>query len=176
MRLPKAGADWLARIGSARSAETKVREWNFGNGAVRSMPATASINGRVTELLRLDAQLMSGDAKCASLPLRSISASCCWVKFVLPCFASTARATAFFDFGDVAFRGNTQFLDKGGFPVNYAFSPRNFVTSVGLGVQWLAPLGLFKFSYAIPLKYHHDSELNYGDDVEHFQFSIGQAF
>jgi outer membrane protein insertion porin family len=91
-------------------------------------------------------------------------------------FSSTARATAFFDFGDVAFKGNTQFTDKGGFPANYAFSPRNFVTSVGLGVQWLAPLGLFKFSYAIPLKYHHDSELNYGDDIEHFQFSIGQAF
>ena len=91
-------------------------------------------------------------------------------------FASTARATAFFDFGDVASLGHTQFTDKGGFPVNYAFSPTNFVTSVGLGVQWLAPLGLFKFSYAIPLKYHHDSELNYGDDIEHFQFSIGQAF
>lgn len=91
-------------------------------------------------------------------------------------FSSTARATAFFDFGDVAFKGKTQFTDKGGFPANYAFSPVNFVTSVGLGVQWLAPLGLFKFSYAIPLKYHHDSELNYGDDIEHFQFSIGQAF
>lgn len=91
-------------------------------------------------------------------------------------FSSTARATAFFDFGDVASRGGVPFTDRGGFPVNYALSPSNFVTSVGLGVQWLAPLGLFKFSYAIPLKYHHASELNYGDDIEHFQFSIGQAF
>jgi outer membrane protein insertion porin family len=91
-------------------------------------------------------------------------------------FSSTARATAFFDFGDVASRGGVKFTDRGGFPVNYAFGLNNFVTSVGLGVQWLAPLGLFKFSYAIPLKYHHASELNYGDDIEHFQFSIGQAF
>ena len=91
-------------------------------------------------------------------------------------FSSTARATAFFDFGDVAFKGGTRFTDKGGFPVNYALSPAHFVTSVGVGVQWLAPLGLFKFSYAIPLKYNHASELNYGDDIEHFQFSIGQAF
>jgi outer membrane protein insertion porin family len=91
-------------------------------------------------------------------------------------FSSTARATAFFDFGDVASKGNILYTDKGGFPVDYAFSPKNFVTSTGLAVQWLAPLGLFKFSYAIPLKYHHDSELNYGDDIEHFQFSIGQAF
>ena len=29
---------------------------------------------------------------------------------------------------------------------------------------------------SVPLKYHHDTLLNYGDDIEHFQFSIGQAF
>ena len=91
-------------------------------------------------------------------------------------FSSTARASAFFDFGDVASKGNIQYIDRGGFPVDYAFTPKNFVTSTGIAVQWLAPLGLFKFSYAIPLKYHHDSELAYGDIVEHFQFSIGQAF
>ncbi len=101
------------------------------------------------------------------------------VEAILPIpekFSSTARATAFFDFGDVASRGSIQFVDKGGFPVNYGLNASNFVTSTGIAVQWLAPLGLFKFSYAIPLKYHHDTELNYGDDIEHFQFSIGQAF
>jgi outer membrane protein insertion porin family len=101
------------------------------------------------------------------------------VEAILPVpekFSSTARATLFYDFGQVASKGNVLFTDKGGFPVDYAFTPKNFVTSTGVAVQWLAPLGLFKFSYAIPLKYHHDSELNYGDDIEHFQFSIGQAF
>jgi outer membrane protein insertion porin family len=92
-------------------------------------------------------------------------------------FASTARATMFYDFGQVASKGSGVLLtDKGGFPLDYAFGPKNFVTSAGFAIQWLAPLGLFKFSYAIPLKYHHDSLLNYGDDIEHFQFSIGQAF
>jgi len=92
-------------------------------------------------------------------------------------FASTARATMFYDFGQVASKGGGVLLtDKGGFPLDYAFGPKNFVTSAGFAIQWLAPLGLFKFSYAIPLKYHHDSLLNYGDDIEHFQFSIGQAF
>ncbi len=101
------------------------------------------------------------------------------VEAILPMpekFASTARATLFYDFGQVAYDGKTAFTDKGGFPVDYAFTPKNFVTSAGVAVQWLAPLGLFKFSYAIPLKYHHDTELNYGDIIEHFQFSIGQAF
>jgi len=101
------------------------------------------------------------------------------VEAILPIpekFASTARATLFYDFGQVSYKGNTLFTDKGDFPVDYPFTPKNFVTSTGLAVQWLAPLGLFKFSYAIPLKYHHDTELDYGDIIEHFQFSIGQAF
>jgi outer membrane protein insertion porin family len=45
-----------------------------------------------------------------------------------------------------------------------------------VGVEWLAPLGLFRFSYAIPLRYRRGTELNYGDDVEGFQFSMGNAF
>jgi len=101
------------------------------------------------------------------------------VEAILPVpekFSSTARATLFYDFGQVAYKGNVVFTDKGDYPVDYAFTPKNFVTSTGLAVQWLAPLGLFKFSYAIPLKYHRDTLLNYGDDIEHFQFSIGQAF
>ena len=101
------------------------------------------------------------------------------VEAILPVpekFSSTARATLFYDFGQVAYKGNVLFTDKGDYPVDYAFTPKNFVTSTGFAVQWLAPLGLFKFSYAIPLKYHHDTLLNYGDDIEHFQFSIGQAF
>jgi outer membrane protein insertion porin family len=101
------------------------------------------------------------------------------VEAILPVpekFSSTARATLFYDFGQVAYKGNVLFTDKGDYPVDYAFTPKNFVTSTGFAVQWLAPLGLFKFSYAIPLKYHHDTLLNYGDDIEHFQFSVGQAF
>ena len=49
-------------------------------------------------------------------------------------------------------------------------------SSVGVSVQWLAPLGLFRFSYGVPLKYRRSTELDYGDELEQFQFSIGQAF
>ena len=43
-------------------------------------------------------------------------------------------------------------------------------------MQWLAPLGVFRFSYAIPLNKKGPTELSYGDETEGFQFSIGQAF
>jgi outer membrane protein insertion porin family len=49
-------------------------------------------------------------------------------------------------------------------------------------VQWLAPLGVFRFSYALPLndekamRDEFGNKINYGDETEGFQFSIGQAF
>jgi outer membrane protein insertion porin family len=91
-------------------------------------------------------------------------------------FRNSARLTLFYDFGQVAYLGDTQFTDKGGFPVEYDFDWKHFRTSVGVGVEWLAPLGLFRFSYAVPLTYRRGTELNYGDERKGFQFSIGNAF
>ncbi len=52
----------------------------------------------------------------------------------------------------------------------------NNCTSVGVGVQWLAPMGLFRFSYAYPLNNYAGNDRFFGDEIERFQFSIGQAF
>jgi outer membrane protein insertion porin family len=91
-------------------------------------------------------------------------------------FASSARLSLFYDFGQLAYLGDTQFTDRGGFAAEYPFDVDLFRTSVGVAVQWLAPLGLFRFSYAHPLRRRENSELNHGDEIERFQFSIGQAF
>jgi outer membrane protein insertion porin family len=91
-------------------------------------------------------------------------------------FTESARATVFFDFGESFYLGDTKFTDKAGFPVTYKPSLDALRTSVGIGVQWLAPLGLFRFSFAIPLHYQEDTWRRYGDDIERFQFSIGNAF
>ena len=42
--------------------------------------------------------------------------------------------------------------------------------SVGLAAEWLSPMGVFRFSYGIPLNDESD------DQVEEFQFSVGSAF
>jgi outer membrane protein insertion porin family len=101
------------------------------------------------------------------------------VEAILPMpekFRNSARVTLFYDFGQVAYLGDTKFTDKGGFPIEYDFDWNHFRTSAGIGVEWLAPLGLFRFSYAVPLSYRRSTELNYGDELEGFQFSIGNAF
>ena len=43
-------------------------------------------------------------------------------------------------------------------------------------MQWLAPLGLFRFSYAVPLNAYKGDSVLYPDEKEGFQFSVGQAF
>jgi len=91
-------------------------------------------------------------------------------------FASQARASIFYDVGNVFNTGEVQFTDKLGSPTLYKPDVDELRTSVGIGVQWLAPLGLFRFSYAYPLNEYKGNDRYYGDELERFQFSIGQAF
>ncbi len=100
------------------------------------------------------------------------------VLFPLPQkWQSSARVGFFYDIGNIFFQGDkVKFTDKAGFPIDYSFDISKLRSSVGIGVQWLAPLGLFQFSYGVPLRYRKGTELTYGDRLEGFQFSIGQAF
>ena len=91
-------------------------------------------------------------------------------------FASQARASIFYDVGNVFNTGEVAFTDKLGSPIEYKPDLDELRTSVGIGVQWLAPLGLFRFSYALPLNEYAGNVRYYGDEIERFQFSIGQAF
>jgi outer membrane protein insertion porin family len=92
---------------------------------------------------------------------------------------STARVSLFYDMGnvfstskDLKFYGpDTATVD------NYNFAFKDLKRSTGISVQWLAPLGLFRFSLGLPLNAKHsDGATTWGDETEVFQFSIGQAF
>ena len=91
-------------------------------------------------------------------------------------FTRQARASIFYDVGNVFNTGEVIFFDKLGSPMEYKPDFNELRTSVGIGVQWLAPLGLFRFSYAYPLNEYKGNDRYYGDELERFQFSIGQAF
>ncbi len=61
--------------------------------------------------------------------------------------------------------------------INYGFAFSRLRESVGISVQWLAPLGLFRFSLAVPLNAQRELDgVTWGDQTERFQFSVGQAF
>ena len=90
---------------------------------------------------------------------------------------NSARLSAFFDIGNVFSTGHVQFFGKDGkTPVDYDFEYDNLKQSTGIAVQWLAPLGLFRFSYAFPLNADKGDAIRFEDEEERFQFSIGQAF
>jgi outer membrane protein insertion porin family len=116
-----------------------------------------------------------------------------------PKIASSARLSLFVDVGNVFSTGKTPafYAPPPGYstgyglteadisdpavlaehPENYAFSFSGLRESVGVAVQWLAPLGLFRFSLAIPINAQREVDgVTWGDQTERFQFSVGQAF
>jgi outer membrane protein insertion porin family len=91
---------------------------------------------------------------------------------------SSARLSFFYDIGNVFQTGSkVKFLGVDDItPVDYHFNYANLKRSTGVAVQWLAPLGLFRFSYGIPLNAFQGNTVRFNDETERFQFSIGQAF
>ncbi len=92
-------------------------------------------------------------------------------------FETSARLSWFYDIGNIFSTGNRyDFRGRMGQPVEYDFEYDKLKHSTGVAVQWLAPLGVFRFSYAIPLNAYKGDQNTYPDEVERFQFSVGQAF
>jgi outer membrane protein insertion porin family len=91
---------------------------------------------------------------------------------------ASTRISAFFDIGNVFSQGaGVEFVGLDGVtPVDYEFDYNELKQSVGLSVQWLAPMGIFRFSYGIPLNEFKGDGVRYADEVERFQFTIGSAF
>jgi len=93
-------------------------------------------------------------------------------------FQTSARLSVFYDIGNIFSTGNRYaFYGRDGrTPVEYDFEYDKLKQSTGVAVQWLAPLGVFRFSYAYPLNPDKGDAVNYPDEIEKFQFSVGQAF
>jgi outer membrane protein insertion porin family len=90
---------------------------------------------------------------------------------------TSARVSLFYDVGNVfSTRGVDFFGDDGITPLTYKFKLKNLRRSAGVSVEWLAPLGLFRFSYGIPLNASDGPGPLWEDETERFQFSVGQAF
>jgi len=98
-----------------------------------------------------------------------------------------SRFSLFFDIGNVFSNEDVVWYDALGttsaMPLPddyYEFDLDNLRQSVGLAAEWLSPMGLFKFSYGIPLNEFKGGEFGpytlLPDDTENFQFTIGGAF
>jgi outer membrane protein insertion porin family len=91
-------------------------------------------------------------------------------------FATSARVSLFVDAGQAYYLGDTPFRNRRGDRTDYRFDLGETRVSAGIALQWLSPMGLFRFSWAKPLRYQGETRRLFGDELEPFQFSIGQAF
>jgi outer membrane protein insertion porin family len=91
-------------------------------------------------------------------------------------FQSSARVSLFYDIGQSYYLGDTEFRNKRGDRTDYRFDLGELRSSAGIAIQWLSPMGLFRFSWAAPLRYQDETRREFGDELEPFQFSIGTAF
>ena len=91
-------------------------------------------------------------------------------------FQSSARVSLFYDIGQSFYLGDTEFRNKRGDRTEYPFDLGELRSSAGVAVQWLSPMGLFRFSWAQPLRYQGETRRDFGDEIEQFQFSVGTAF
>ncbi len=91
---------------------------------------------------------------------------------------ASARISAFFDIGNVfSTNDKVQFTGRDGTtPVDYKFSFSELRQSAGVAVQWLAPLGIFRFSFGFPLNKFRGDNVRFADETESFQFTVGSAF
>ncbi|MFK8016876.1 MAG: outer membrane protein assembly factor BamA [Gammaproteobacteria bacterium] len=109
--------------------------------------------------------------------------------------AASTRLSLFWDVGNVFSTNSTVFRSQDGFLqslglenfnqreiLDYDFDVDSLRHSVGVAVEWLAPLGTFRFSYALPfnpgddIRTPDDRLFIRGDELERFQFSIGRSF
>jgi outer membrane protein insertion porin family len=85
-----------------------------------------------------------------------------------------ARFSLFYDIGNVFSTDSTRYPiinDQGEVEeLDFDFDINDLRYSVGGAVEWLSPMGIFRFSYGVPL--NDESE----DQIEEFQFTIGSQF
>jgi outer membrane protein insertion porin family len=91
-------------------------------------------------------------------------------------FGNSARMMLFLDAVGVFHTNGVEFFDLLGDPLDTDFDYDRLKRSYGIGVQWMSPMGLLQFSYAIPLNKDYQTDRYFGDQTEGFQFTIGQAF
>ncbi len=92
-------------------------------------------------------------------------------------FRTSVRVSLFYDIGNIFSTGGVNFVGRDGVtPVDYGFSFGKLRQSAGIAAQWLAPLGVFRFSLAMPLNAEAGTGVLFPDEKETFQFSIGNAF
>jgi outer membrane protein insertion porin family len=173
-RLP--GFDWFDRVPLSVSANLG---WSTAFGDTTAVPPHRHVFNGGSESVRGFRDGTLGPRDSLGNPYGGDAGMSAQFEAIIPLpakFQSSARVSLFYDIGQSFYLGDTEFRNKRGDRTSYPFDLGELRSSAGVAVQWLSPMGLFRFSWAMPLRYQNETRLEFGDEIEAFQFSVGQAF
>ena len=173
-RIP--GADWLDRF--PLSVSTNLG-WSAAFGDTSSVPPHRHVFTGGSDSVRGFRDGTLGPRDSLGNPYGGDAGLSAQFEAILPLpakFQTSARLSLFYDIGQSFYLGDTEFRNRRGDRTTYDFDLGELRSSAGIAVQWLSPMGLFRFSWAMPLRYQHQTRREFGDELEPFQFSVGTAF
>jgi outer membrane protein insertion porin family len=173
-RLP--GADWLGRF---PLSVTSNLAWSTAFGDTTAVPPHRHVFIGGSDSVRGFRDGTLGPRDSLGNPYGGDAGMSAQFEAIIPLpakFQSSARVSLFYDVGQSFYLGDTEFRNRRGDRTDYRFDLGELRSSTGIAIQWLSPMGLFKFSYAIPLRYQGETRREFGDELEEFQFSVGTAF
>jgi outer membrane protein insertion porin family len=173
-RLP--GADWLDRF---PLVVTTNLGWSTALGDTTAVPPHRHVFTGGSDSVRGFRDGTLGPRDSLGNPYGGDAGLSTQLEAIIPLpskFQTSARLSLFYDVGQSFYQGDTEFRNKRGDRTDYRFDLGELRSSAGVAIQWLSPMGLFRFSWAMPLRYQSETRREFGDHLEPFQFSVGTAF
>jgi outer membrane protein insertion porin family len=173
-RIP--GVDWLDRV--PLSVSTNLG-WSAAFGDTTAVPPHRHVFTGGSDSVRGFRDGTLGPRDSLGNPYGGDAGVSAQFEAILPLpakFQTSARLSLFYDIGQSFYLGDTGFRNRRGDRTDYHFDLGEMRSSAGIAIQWLSPMGLFRFSWAMPLRYQHETRREFGDELEPFQFSVGTAF
>jgi outer membrane protein insertion porin family len=170
------GADWLERF--PLSVTTNLG-WSKALGDTTAVPPHRHVFTGGSESVRGFRDGTLGPRDSLGNPYGGDAGMSAQFDAIVPLpakFQTSARVSLFYDIGQSFYLGDTEFRNPRGDRKTYEFDLGELRSSTGISVQWLSPMGLFRFSYAVPLRWQGQTRREFGDEIEKFQFSVGTAF
>ena len=139
------GADWLDRF--PLSVTTNLG-WSSALGDTTAVPPHRHVFTGGSDSVRGFSDGTLGPRDSLGNPYGGDAGLSAQFEAIIPLpakFQTSARLSLFYDIGQSFYLGDTEFRNKRGDRTDYQFDLGELRISAGIALQWLSPMGLFRF-------------------------------